>query len=1158
MDFILSLAFIMLSIIINGQEIIIQNDHKVYSDHENKQYIYDTARAITNLMAIPSLNEINFKGEDKNQNIKTEEPFPILSYGQITNGVLSPTISISANSISGVFYQYLNSPPLVYIVSANSLSSNLVITAVTDISPGNFEGGIKISLSPDSDFTTELQIVPVNGSIPNTIIYVKIPSGFWDLGQYIGNINHSSTGVNTISIPSMLECTYPPTRTAPIASLGNIYSFPNNFVIVPLIVDDYEFISSVNYTIEFNPQVLTYQHFDNVNDNILYGCEDVILDSVSPVLCRLYIYIGCSPDYWYAIPNGETLLDLIFYYHTGSTDLNFTNGSYTLAWGGNVGYIDEPFDSYYQDGSVGPYPKILNIKLNLEGLYNTTTGNMNKANGETGPYFPGNIADMFSIKLAQELFPYTVVFEMDSLFLDQDGNCQIGLTDAINENYFIIIRHRNSIETWTAEPIPFSESISEYDFTISADKAFGSNLKNLEGTCGIFGGDVNQDGFVDTGDMTPVDNDGAAFANGYLTSDVNGDGIVDTGDMSIIDNNTRTFTGAVYPTTITLPSITTSIVANITNTTAEGGGYISNCGGSLVTQRGICWNTIGDPTINDPHTTNGNGSGYFNGSVTGLVINTPYFIRAYATNTIGTSYGNTINFTSGNCGTPFTLTHTVGSVSPVNKTVTYGTVETNLSGSTKCWITQNLGADHQAISATDDSEASAGWYWQFNRPQGYKHDGTTRTPNTVWNTIIEEYINWQPSNDPCALLLGSSWRIPTVNEWSNVRSNGGWQDAYDSYSSLLKLHLAGEIIYDGSIVDRGIHASYWSSEQNKYSYPNYDEAWALSYWETGDATWLWERWKPQGFSIRCLNEPSSAAIIPSILTLPITNVTMTSAESGGEVSFDGDSPILAYGVCWSTSPMPSLENFFTTETGNFNNYSSLITGLSPSTFYYLRAYVTNNNGTAYGNEVSFITTSASPCTSFTITHSASNISPVNKTVTYGTVLTNLTGSDKCWITQNLGADHQATDATDATEESAGWYWQFNHKQGFKHDGLIRTPNIMWIVNIIENSDWTYANDPCILLLGGWRIPTKSEWQNAFINGGWENVDDTYASVLKIHTAGYLESEGINKGNLANRGNIGQIWSSNQTDLVGCWHFDTNLMINETSKSTGMSVRCLKD
>ena len=57
------------------------------------------------------------------------------------------------------------------------------------------------------------------------------------------------------------------------------------------------------------------------------------------------------------------------------------------------------------------------------------------------------------------------------------------------------------------------------------------------------------------------------------------------------------------------------------------------------------------------------------------------------------------------------------------------------------------------------------------------------------------------------------------------------------------------------------------------------------------------------------------------------------------------------------------------------------------------------------------------------------VAPTDTTITYGTVSTNLSGEDKCWITQNLGATQQATAATDATAASAGWYFQFRNVQG---------------------------------------------------------------------------------------------------------------------------------
>ncbi|MBW6460298.1 MAG: fibrobacter succinogenes major paralogous domain-containing protein [Bacteroidales bacterium] len=174
--------------------------------------------------------------------------------------------------------------------------------------------------------------------------------------------------------------------------------------------------------------------------------------------------------------------------------------------------------------------------------------------------------------------------------------------------------------------------------------------------------------------------------------------------------------------------------------------------------------------------------------------------------------------TPGTCGYTITKNHVAGDVAPVNKTTTYGTVNGVLGEPGKCWITSNLGADQQAATVDDASEASAGWYWQFNRKQGYKHDGSTVTP--AWTiTGINENSDWQAANDPCTIELGTDWRIPTNTEWYNVDNAGSWVNWNGPWDSDLKLHASGYLYYgDGSLDYRGYYGCYWSSTQIDYSY----------------------------------------------------------------------------------------------------------------------------------------------------------------------------------------------------------------------------------------------------------------------------------------------------------------------------------------------------
>ena len=123
---------------------------------------------------------------------------------------------------------------------------------------------------------------------------------------------------------------------------------------------------------------------------------------------------------------------------------------------------------------------------------------------------------------------------------------------------------------------------------------------------------------------------------------------------------------------------------------------------------------------------------------TGLTCGITYTRYVWAYNGCGYSTSGTLTQTTWACGTcgSITINHVAGTVAPVTKTVTYGTV-TNIPGEpAKCWITRNLGASQQATAVNDNTEPSAGWYWQFNKKQGYKHDGTTRTPSTTWIASI--------------------------------------------------------------------------------------------------------------------------------------------------------------------------------------------------------------------------------------------------------------------------------------------------------------------------------------------------------------------------------------------------------------------------------------
>ncbi len=198
--------------------------------------------------------------------------------------------------------------------------------------------------------------------------------------------------------------------------------------------------------------------------------------------------------------------------------------------------------------------------------------------------------------------------------------------------------------------------------------------------------------------------------------------------------------------------------------------------------------------------------------------------------------------------------------------------------------------------------------------------------------------------------------------------------------------------------------------------------------------------------------------------------------------------------------------------------------------------------------------------SITVNHLVSRgVAPVPKTVTYGTA-NGIPGEPaKCWITSNLGASRQATAVDDATEASAGWYWQFNRKQGFKHNGETFTPNITWMPNPNQNSGWIAANDPCTLDLGGgWRLPTNTEWSNVYAGGSWANWIGPWNSALKLHAAGIMQNS---DGSLYERGSIGWYWSGTQYDDYNgrsLYFSSFTSALYHSTKGFGFSARCVRD
>ena len=175
-----------------------------------------------------------------------------------------------------------------------------------------------------------------------------------------------------------------------------------------------------------------------------------------------------------------------------------------------------------------------------------------------------------------------------------------------------------------------------------------------------------------------------------------------------------------------LPTVITTQVSSVTAASASGGGNVTSDGGAAVTARGVCWSTSPNPTTADNHTTDGTGTGVFTSLITGLTPNTTYYVRAYATNAIGTAYGNQVTFTTSAFDNPVISGIVSDGANPVEG------VSINFS--------------HNGHTETTDADG----YYSYEIPYGTSTVVTAAKPGYIFTPPQYSYTNLtvdQPNQD---------------------------------------------------------------------------------------------------------------------------------------------------------------------------------------------------------------------------------------------------------------------------------------------------------------------------------------------------------------------------------------------------------------------------
>lgn len=400
----------------------------------------------------------------------------------------------------------------------------------------------------------------------------------------------------------------------------------------------------------------------------------------------------------------------------------------------------------------------------------------------------------------------------------------------------------------------------------------------------------------------------------------------------------------------TVPELTTAVVTDITLNSAVSGGAIITDGGEDITEKGVCWSITTGPTIADSKTSDGKGSASFTSNLVGLAEGTPYFVRAYATNSVGTAYGNEVTFT------------------------------------------------------------------------------TTQVTGAV------------------------------------------------------------------------------------------------------------------------------------LTTTEATNLTSSTATAGGNITDAGGGTISARGVCWNTSPTPTISNNKTVNGTGVGSFTSTITGLTDGETYYYRAYATNSSGTTYGQEFSFITP---------VTDIEGNL---YKTVVIGTSV---------WMAENLKVT-KLNDDTEITNASLDADWI-----------ALAGPGYCWYNNDLDFNkpiygalyNW-FAAGSANICPTGWHVATDAEFNALEVElglpqtdvdiWGWRGTD--HGSKMKnttgwnagengTNTSGFSGLPGgyrfHNDGQFNGQNSLEYWWTATEHDAERGWYrrIDGNnaaVYKASTDKNAGKAIRCVKD
>lgn len=204
--------------------------------------------------------------------------------------------------------------------------------------------------------------------------------------------------------------------------------------------------------------------------------------------------------------------------------------------------------------------KTFNLTLATEGLWDEPSNALRKVQDvdidfNQSDKFSGLTSDTLTLQFAEVTAPWNILYSVHGVNLNTNGKCRVSIPGTLSGNYYIIVKHRNSVETWSkAGGESLAGNIIAYDFTSASSQAYGSNMVGISGgKYALYSGDVTsptpdiQDGYIDINDVNSIYNLNVESAFGFRTEDLTGDGFIDINDFNIVYNNNVNSVGMNTP-----------------------------------------------------------------------------------------------------------------------------------------------------------------------------------------------------------------------------------------------------------------------------------------------------------------------------------------------------------------------------------------------------------------------------------------------------------------------------------------------------------------------------------------------------------------------------------------------------------------------------------